>query len=107
LDIVYLLRLFAAGAATAHPIRSTNGRVIPGAAKVGAAARADAGERAGSQAVTTEIPFGSFPAAEPRTTLAVLAIAAAGDIVALTNHSWTFSIDGLRRRHGFRTACGQ
>jgi poly(3-hydroxyalkanoate) synthetase len=32
LDIVYLLRLFAAGAATAHPIRLTNGRVIPGAA---------------------------------------------------------------------------
>jgi hypothetical protein len=30
----YLLRLFAAGAATAHPIRSTNGRVIPGAAKL-------------------------------------------------------------------------
>jgi hypothetical protein len=28
-------RLFAAGAATAHPIRSTNGRVIPGVAKVG------------------------------------------------------------------------
>jgi hypothetical protein len=36
LDIGYLLRLFAAGAATAHPIRSTNGRVIPGVAKVGA-----------------------------------------------------------------------
>jgi hypothetical protein len=35
LNIAYLLRLFAAGAATAHPIRSTNGRVIPGVAKVG------------------------------------------------------------------------
>jgi hypothetical protein len=36
LDIAYLPRLFAAGAAAAHPIRSTNGRVIPGVAKVGA-----------------------------------------------------------------------
>ena len=36
LDIVLSPSLFAAGAATAHPIRSTNGRVIPGAAKVGA-----------------------------------------------------------------------
>jgi glucokinase len=81
---------------------------LPGGAEtVTQTARADAGKRAGSQAVTTEIPSGSFPTAEPRTTLAVLAIAAAGDIVALTNHPWTFSIDGLRRRHGFRTACGQ
>jgi hypothetical protein len=32
----YLLRLFAAGAATAHPTRSTDGRVIPGVAMVGA-----------------------------------------------------------------------
>ena len=36
LDIVLLLRLFAAGVATAHSMRSTNGRVIPGTAKVGA-----------------------------------------------------------------------
>src|SRR6266704_3209412 len=34
LDIAYLPRLFAAGAAAAHPIRSTNGRVIPGVAKL-------------------------------------------------------------------------
>jgi hypothetical protein len=36
LDIAYLPRLFTAGAAAAHPIRSTTGRVIPGVAKVGA-----------------------------------------------------------------------
>jgi hypothetical protein len=36
LDIAHLLRLFAACFATTHPIRSTNGRVIPAVAKVGA-----------------------------------------------------------------------
>jgi hypothetical protein len=40
LDIAHLLRLFAAVLRRRHPIRSTNGRVIPGVAKLGASLRA-------------------------------------------------------------------
>ena len=85
-------------------IGATNARfalVEPGGAITHARALASDDFASLSEAIDAYMSAESPPQSP---TLAVLAIAApvTGDIVALTNHPWTFSIDGLRKRHGFK-----